>query len=171
MNPQPMITVRFVKRLLLGLLIAFLLVIFIPGSSRILGFIFIPAVVLIGGLFQFGFPKTEVTVEEETISFKRNFPGWYPLKKYYLHELIIPHTGWNAWVKIRTSDGDGGVENYYLFFLYERLCFAAKTPEKSDMEYWIATKFPDRPLQTKHSFRKYEDRYDNLKERHRMKVF
>lgn len=166
-----MLTVRFVKRLLLGLLAAFMLSIFIPGFSRVIGYIFMPAMIVVGLVFQLGFPKTEITVDETNIRFNRNFPGWYPWKKYYMQELIIPHTDWNAWIKIRISNGDAGVQNYYLFFMYERLCYAAKTAENGDLEYWVGKKFPDRPLQTKHSFGKYEDRYDNLKERSRMQVF
>ncbi len=97
---------------------------------------------------------------------------WHPLKKYYLHELIVPHEGWDSWMKIIRSNEDSA-QYYYLFFKDQRLRFVAETAENGDLEYWIEKKFPDRPLETKRPFffDKYGERIDNLKEKDRMKVF
>nr|WP_294860490.1 hypothetical protein [uncultured Fluviicola sp.] len=170
MKPQPMITVRFVKRLLSVLIGAFLLSMIFPGFATILGSIFIPVITVVVLVFQAGFPKTEITVDEETICFKRNFPSWYPLSKYYMHELTVPHADWDNWIKIVLS-GEDSMHYYYLFLKDQRLRFAAETLENADLEYWIQKKFPDRPLQLTRSFKKYRDCYENLKEKNRMKVF
>lgn len=171
MEPKPMLTVRFVKCLLLVFVVIILLHFSLPPNSNILGYFIGGAALLVMIFLQLGSPRIEVTVDDERIRFNRIYSNWSPLKKYYLNELVIPHSDWDSWVKIKVSDGEDDTVNYYLFFINERLCFAAKTAENNDLEYWVEKKFPDRPLQTKYRFGKYEDRYDNLKERHRMKVF
>lgn len=171
MKPQPMITVRFVKRILFVFIGGIVLLCLIPGFSSVLKYLFLPVIILTMIVLQFGFPKTQITVDDETICFKRTFPNWYPLKKYYLHELTIPHSNWDNWIKVFLSDRKNNHQNYYLFFKNEHLCFAVETHQNSDLEYWIQKKFPERSLQTKNSFRKYRDRYNTLKEKNRMRVF
>lgn len=171
MKPQSMLTVRFVKRFLAVLIGAFLLIVFIPGISHIVGYTLVSATLLTIAVLQWGFPKTQITVDEESIRFKREFQHWNPLKKYYLNELVIPHEQWDNWVKIFLTDVENNNQNFYLFFKDDRLCFAAETRQNGDLEYWIQQKFPDRILDTRHSFKRYEDRYDRLKEKHRMRVF
>jgi hypothetical protein len=171
MEPRPMLTVRFVKRLLIILISTLLLCMIFPGFSRILGYVFIPALMISVVVLKTTFPKTQVTADNEQILFRREFPSWYPLKKYFLHELIIPHTEWNNWTRILVTDNEGDKHNYYLFFMDERLCFAAEAPQDRKLEYFVQSKFPDRPLFFKQSFRKYQDRYDNLKDKKRKHVF
>ena len=166
-----MLTVRFVKRFLFLFIGGLVFFFSFPDYSEIIWGVVLIGGILIALILQGGFPTTQITVDEDRISFKREFPSWHLLKKYHLLELIIPHSAWNNWIKLSLSDGEGGLQNFYLFFMDERLCFAAKTNENGDLEYWVQKKFPDRPLETKHSFKKYEDRYDRLKEKDRMKVF
>lgn len=170
MKPQSIITVRFVKRLLLVLVGGFILLMLFPSLSKAFEYLFFPVALLTIATLQFIFPKTQITVDEETICFRRKFKDWNPLKKYYLHELIIPHADWDTWIKISLSDNDTN-KSYYLFFTDDRLSFVAETRESGDLEYWIEKKFPDRILQTKYSFRRYRDRYDMLKEKKPMRVF
>lgn len=171
MKPQPVLTVLFVKRFLAlftgGLILFFLF----PDYSEMIWGVILIGGTLIWWFLQGNFPKTRITVDEETISLRRTFPGWHPLRKYYLHELIIPHPDWNKWVKVRLSDEEGDIQNFYLFFLDERLRFSVKSQENGDLEYWVQQKFPDKPLEMAFSFKKYRERYDHLKEKDRMKVF
>ncbi|WP_294677171.1 hypothetical protein [uncultured Fluviicola sp.] len=167
-----MITVRFVKRFLAVFFGYIILVFLLPaGFGGILFHGLLITGILAVVVLKHGFPQTQVIVDETTIHFKREFPSWYFLKNYYLHDLVISHKEWNNWVKIRLSDREGSIQNFYLFFMDVKLCFAAETTENNDLEFWVQTKFPERSLQTANSFRKYRDKYDTLKEKQRMRVF
>lgn len=176
MQPQSFLTLRFVKILLLILLGAFLLIVFVPGSSRVMGRIFLilmPIAAIGWTVLNFSFPKTKVTANEEHICFKRDFPSWHPFKKYYLHELIIPHAGWDNWIKVIRSPGQDTSKDYYLFFKEKHLRYVVQESHTGNLEPWVKKNFPDRPLETKRPFlfEKYEVLIDNLKERNRMRVF
>lgn len=170
MKPQSIITVRFVKRLLLGFVGGFVLLMMFPSLSKVFEYVLFPIALLTIVVLQLLFPTTQITVDDETICFTRKFQDWNPLKKYYLHELIIPHSDWDSWIKISISTNNTH-KNYYLFFKDDSLNFIAETRKSGDLEYWIEKKFPDRILQTKYSFRRYRDRYDTLKEKKPMRVF
>jgi hypothetical protein len=174
MEPQPILTILFVKRFLLAFVGILILQFTFPQYSGILWGVFVVIGVLIVLVFQFGFPKTQITVDEENISFKREFPAWYPLKKYYLHELIIPHTDWDTWVKVfLPRDNLNKIKCHYLFFKAQHLCFVVQTRENGNLEYWVQKKFPDRSLETEYSssFGKHREMVDQLKEKDWMKVF
>lgn len=157
MQPHPFLTVRFVKRFLMVFIGGILLLFIFPDYAEIIWGVILIGGVLTGLFLQSSFPQTQITVDEETISFKREFPTWHPLRKYHLHELIVPHTAWNNWVKVSLSDEEGDIQNFYLFFRDTRLSFTAETTENSDLEFWVQTKFPERPLQITTSFKKYRD--------------
>jgi hypothetical protein len=127
--------------------------------------------ILAAVVLKHGFPQTQVIADEATIHFKREFPSWYFLKNYYLHELIIPHTDWDHWLKIIHAVEDGDMEYYYLFFKNQHLKYAAKTRENNGLESWVKGKFPDRPLQISHRFWKFSDQYNVLKEKASQRVF
>lgn len=170
MKPQSIITVRFVKRLLLVFVGGIILLMLFPSLSTVFEYVFLPVALLTIIALQLLFPKTQITVDDENICFTRKFQDWNPLKKYYLHELIIPHADWDTWIKISLAN-NGTNKSYYLFLTDDRLSFVAETRTSGDLEYWIEKKFPDRILQTKYSFRRYRDRYDTLKEKRPMRVF
>lgn len=172
MKPKPMLTLLFVKRFFLVFIGGLILLFTFPQFGTIIWSIIFITGFLMLFLMQSSFPKTQITVDEETICFKRKFPSWHPLKKYYLHELIIPHADWDSWIKTIRSNEDSA-QYCYLFFKDQRLRFVAETLENGDLEYWIQKKFPDRTLETKHPFifSKYDERIDHLKEKDRMKVF
>jgi hypothetical protein len=169
-----MLTVRFVKRFLF-LFIGWLVLFFsFPDYSEIIWGVLLIGGILIAMILQGGFPTTQITVDEDRISFNREFPSWHLLKKYHLHELVIPHNDWDSWIKVVYRSGEeNNVSYYYLFFKDERLRFVAETAQNNNMEYWVQKKFPDRQLETKYPafFHKYGERINHLKEKDRMKVF
>ncbi|WP_430406341.1 hypothetical protein [Fluviicola sp.] len=166
-----MLTVLFVKRFL-AVFVGFLVLQFaFPDYTEILWGIFAVTGLLVFILLKSNFPTTQITVDEETIRFKREFPTWHLLKKYHLHELVIPHEDWNAWLKLVLPTENNDMIHYYLFFKDDRLRFVAETRENGDLEYWVQKKFPDRPLETEFKFGKYQERVERLKDKDRMKVF
>ncbi len=171
MKPQPMLTVRFVKRFLIVFLGGLALLFIFPDYSEIICSTVLIIGVLLLWFLKGIFPKTQITVDEETIFFKREFPFRYPLKKYYLHELVIPHTSWDSWIKVIRSNEDNEASYYYLFFKDQRLRFVAGTTQNTDLEFWVQNKFPDRPLEVNYRFGKFSDQYEQLKERNPMNVF
>lgn len=106
MKPQSIITVRFVKRLLLVFVGGIVLLMLFPSLSTVFEYVFLPVALLTIIALQLLFPKTQITVDDENIYFTRKFRDWNPLKKYYLHELIIPHADWDTWIKISLSENN-----------------------------------------------------------------
>lgn len=90
MKPKPMITVRFVKRFL-AVFIGYIILAFLlpPGFGGILFHVLLITGILVAVVLKYGFPQTQVIADEATIHFKREFPSWYFLKNYYLHELVF----------------------------------------------------------------------------------
>jgi hypothetical protein len=123
-------------------------------------------------VLQFSFPLTQVTVDDDLVSFKRQFPRWHPLKKYYLSELIIPHHSWDTWVRFTRNNFEHS-ENYYLFFKAGKLRYAAETKLNGELEFWVEKKFPDRPLNLEYPSDglKFGEAYNQLKEKNRMNLF
>lgn len=171
MKPKPILTVLFVKRFLLVFVGFLVLQLILPEYSAILAGIFAVTGLLIFILLKSNFPTTQITVDEKAVCFKREFPTWHLLKKYHLHELVIPHTEWDTWLKLVLPTENNDMVYYYLFFKDDRLCFVAETRENGDLEYWVQKKFPDRPLETEYKFGKYQERVERLKDKDPMKVF
>ncbi len=173
MQPKPMLTVLFVKRFLLVFILSLLALLIFHPYQGIVWYVLISITLLVVIILQINFPKNQITVDEESICFRRDFPSWHPLRHYFLNELIIKHTDWDSWLQTIRSHGDNNHDHLYLFLKDEKLVYSVKILQNGDLEYWIQKKFPDRPLETKYllKYRRFHEDIQKLKEQDSTKVF